>query len=55
MQKTITIPLNPTKKQQEMLYNIRWRHIDIYRIIQETLEKESKRIITEVIEGVYCG
>ena len=55
MQKELTITLNFNKDQERILEDIRWKHIDIEKMIKEELERRSKGIISLMIEEVYYG
>ena len=55
MQKEITITLNINDKHKKMLEEIRWKHIDIDRIMKEELQNNAREIISSIIEEVYYG
>ena len=55
MKKEYTIFIDINADQEKMLESIRWKHIDIDRIMQEELTNQSQEIMSFIIEEIYHG
>ena len=54
MRKEITIKIDISKEQERLLDDIRWKHIDMDKIMQEELQDIVQDTMSSIIGG-YCG